>query len=47
MITYMEKQSEIREKIDIMINEREVLDLTSPELVEKALILEKELLALN
>lgn len=43
MKTYTEKINEIRASIDFEINEKEVLDLTSPELVKKALIIEQEL----
>jgi len=47
MNTYFEKIDEIREKIDLIINENEVLDLSSPKLVEKALMVERELSGLN
>ncbi len=47
MTTYTERINEIRNAIDFEINEKEVLDLTSPELVEKALMVEKELILAN
>lgn len=47
MTTYTERINEIRNTIDFEINEKEVLDLTSPELVEKALMVEKELILAN
>lgn len=43
MNTYLEKINEIRAAIDFEINENEELDLASPELVEKALMIEQEL----
>ena len=43
MTTYIEKINEIRAAIDFEINEKEVLDLSSPELIEKALLIEQEL----
>ena len=47
MTTYIERINEIRAVIDFEINENEVLDLTSPELVEKALMIEQELTLQN
>ena len=47
MTTYSERINEIRKAIDYEINEKEVLDLTSPELVEKALMIEQELALAN
>lgn len=43
MNTYIERINEIRASIDFEINESEVLDLTSPEIVKKALLIEQEL----
>ena len=43
MTTYIERINEIRAEIDFEINENEELCLTSPELVEKALMIEQEL----
>jgi len=43
MNTYQNKINEIREVIDCEINKIKVLDLTSPELVKKALMIEQEL----
>ncbi len=43
MTTYIERINEIRAAIDFEINENEELCLTSPELVEKALMIEQEL----
>ncbi len=43
MTTYTERVNELRAAIDFEINENEVIDLTSPELIEKALLIEQEL----
>ena len=43
MTTYIERLNEIRAVIDFEINENEELSLTSPELIEKALMIEQEL----
>lgn len=43
MTTYIERINEIRAAIDFEINENEELSLTSPELIEKALMIEQEL----
>ena len=47
MNTYQERINELRTIIDFEINEKEELCLTSPELVEKALMIEKELALAN
>lgn len=47
MITYQERINEIRAIIDIEINEREEICLSSPELVKKALMIEQELSSKN
>lgn len=47
MTTYIEKINEIRASIDFEINENEELCLTSPELIEKALMIEQELLLVS
>lgn len=43
MTTYQERINGLRATIDFEINENEELCLTSPELIEKALIIEREL----
>ena len=45
MITY--EKNEIRDEIDFLINADEGLDLSSPELIKKALEVEKKLSELN
>lgn len=47
MTTYREKVSEIREKIDLIIEEVDEKLLSSPQIVEKALMVEVELSALK
>ena len=47
MTTYIERLNEIRAAIDFEINENEELLLTSPELIEKALMIEQELTLAN
>ncbi len=47
MNTYIERINAIRDKIDFEVNENEALCLTSPELVEKALMIEQELALAN
>lgn len=46
MITCVEKK-EIREEIDFLINTDESIDLSSPEIVKKAMEIEKKLSELN
>lgn len=43
MNTYQSKINELRAVIDLEINEKEDICLSSPELVEKALMIEQEL----
>ncbi len=43
MTTYMEKINELRAAIDFEINEKEEFDLSSPDLVKKALMIEEEM----
>ena len=47
MTTYIEKINEIRAAIDFEINENEEILLTSPELIEKALMIQQELTLAN
>ena len=47
MNTYMEKINELRAAIDFEISEKENLNLSSPELVKKALMIEEEMLSEN
>ena len=43
MNTYVEKINELRAAIDFEINEKEELNLSSPDLVKKALMIEEEM----
>ena len=43
MNTYMEKINELRAAIDFEINENKEINLSSPELVKKALMIEEEM----
>lgn len=43
MTTYTQLIDELREKIDLIINENEEICLSSPMLVEKALEIEKKI----
>lgn len=47
MNTYMEKINELRAAIDFEINENDTINLSSPELVKKALLIEEEMSAEN
>ena len=47
MNTYMEKINELRAAIDFEINENEELNLSSPELIKKALLIEEEMSLAN
>lgn len=47
MNTYTEGINKLRAQIDFEINKRKVLDLASPELVKKALMIEQQLASKN
>ncbi len=45
MIAYVDKSKELRRELDAFINRQNFRDLSAPELVKKALMIEKQMLA--
>ncbi len=43
MIAYVDKSKELRRELDAFINRNNFHDLSAPELVEKALMIEKQM----
>ena len=43
MIAYVDKSKELRRELDAFINQNKFRDLSTPELVEKALTIEKQM----